>query len=139
MKLEDMFKHAHGATMKHITKKDFDKLQINYIPLSHQCKIAATLDKASELIALRKKQLEELDALAESVFYDMFGDPVKNEKGWKTGRLGEVCSSVNYGTSSPANESGKYKYIRMNNITYQGDLDLTDLKYIDISDKDYEK
>lgn len=54
-------------------------------------------------------------------------------------RLGDVCNSVNYGTSSPANEGGKYKYIRMNNITYKGDLDLTDLKYIDISNKDYEK
>lgn len=49
----------------------------------HQRKIAQILDKASELIEKRKKQLHELDRLAESVFYDMFGDPVTNPKGWK--------------------------------------------------------
>lgn len=64
--------------------------------IEKQLQIATTLDKASELITLRKKQLEELDALAESVFYDMFGDPVKNEKGWKIGKMidfSEITSS----------------------------------------------
>ncbi|MDR1121850.1 MAG: restriction endonuclease subunit S [Dysgonamonadaceae bacterium] len=129
-----------GAAQPQITRSNLKELRISYPrDTTTQFQIAATLGKTSELIALRKKQLEELDALAESVFYDMFGDPVKNEKRWKEGHLGEVCSSVNYGTSSPANEGGKYKYLRMNNITYQGDLDLTNLKYIDISDKNYEK
>jgi type I restriction enzyme S subunit len=135
----NLAKYATGATIPHIYFRDYSKEKVFVPSIEKQERVATTLDKASELISLRKKQLEELDALAESVFYDMFGDPVKNEKGWEEGKIEEVCNSVNYGTSSPANEGGKYKYIRMNNITYQGDLDLTDLKYIDISDKDYEK
>jgi type I restriction enzyme S subunit len=72
------------------------------IPISHQRHIASTLDKANELIALRKKQLAELETLAEAVFYDMFGDPVKNEKGWaikKLGDLGEFKNGLNYNQS----------------------------------------
>ena len=83
VKIDDILRHIHGATMKHITKKDFDRILIPYPSIHIQHQIASTLDKASELITLRKKQLQELDTLAESVFYDMFGDPVKNEKGWE--------------------------------------------------------
>lgn len=128
-----------GGVIKYIKLGDLTSLKIPMFDIHKQLNIAATLDKANELIALRKKQLEELDALAESVFYELFGDPVKNEKGWKKGKIRDTIYSINYGTSSPAVLGGKYKYLRMNNITYSGYLDLTDLKYIDIRDKDKEK
>lgn len=73
------------------TIADLSKIILPLPPLETQKEIALTLDKASELINLRKKQLEELDLLAEAVFYDMFGDPVKNEKGWKIGRIADVA------------------------------------------------
>ena len=69
----------------------------------------------------------------------MFGDPVTNEKGWEVKTIGDIVLSVNYGTSSPASEDGKYKYLRMNNLTYSGFLDLKDLKTITIGEKEYEK
>lgn len=69
----------------------------------------------------------------------MFGLPIDNVKCFKKGTIREVVSEVKYGTSKPATIGGKYPYLRMNNITYEGQLDLTDLKFIDIPDKEIEK
>ena len=73
-----------GAAQPQITRSNLKELKVVFpYNIAEQQQIASTLDKTSELITLRKKQLTELDTLAESVFYDMFGDPVKNEKGWE--------------------------------------------------------
>lgn len=64
----------------------------------------------------------------------MFGDPVTNPKEWESGTIRDIASEVKYGTSSPATEGGKYIYLRMNNITYDGHLDLSNLKHIDLPD-----
>lgn len=88
-----------GGIIKYIKLGNLTDLPIKLPKLSQQKEIVATLDKANELIALRKKQLEELDTLAEVVFYDMFGDPVKNEKGWhvaQLGSLGNFKNGLNY-------------------------------------------
>ena len=69
----------------------------------------------------------------------MFGDPVKNEKGWEVKKLGDCCSELKYGTSRPACENGQYKYLRMGNLTLDGHLDLADLKTIDIPDDEIDK
>jgi type I restriction enzyme S subunit len=69
----------------------------------------------------------------------MFGEePVESGK-WKVRKLGDVASDVKYGTSYSAVENGQYKYLRMNNLTSDGYLNLEDLKFIDISDDEYEK
>ena len=93
-KLDAMTQLVHGATMKHIVKKDFDNTPIPYPSLSEQQSIVAELDKINELISLKKAQLDDLDALAQSIFYDMFGDPIENEKGWEVKKLGEVCTII---------------------------------------------
>jgi len=69
----------------------------------------------------------------------MFGDPIKNPKGWDIVTVGDLVTEVRYGTSSPAVVGGKYPYLRMNNLTYDGHIDLADLKYIDVSDEEKEK
>jgi type I restriction enzyme S subunit len=107
--------------------------------LSHQQQIVSELDLLSGVIEKQKTQLEELDKLAQSIFYDMFGDPVTNEKGWEMKKLGEECEDMKYGTSRPACENGRYKYLRMGNITLDGHLDLADLKTIDIPEEEVEK
>ena len=81
-KLAEMLKDAHGATMKHVVKKDFDNTKIIYPPLPEQSRIVEELDLLSNIIEKKRQQLSELDNLAQSIFYDMFGDPVTNEKGW---------------------------------------------------------
>ena len=69
----------------------------------------------------------------------MFGDPKTNPMKWDMVTIGDIATDVRYGTSRPATEDGKYPYLRMNNLTYEGYLDLKDLKYIDIPDNEVEK
>lgn len=66
------------------------ELDIPVPPLSTQFSIVSELDKINELIRLKKEQLKDYDNLAQSIFYEMFGDPVVNEKGWEVKKLGEV-------------------------------------------------
>ena len=115
------------------------ELQVPVPPREEQERIVAELDCLSGVIERKREQLQQLDALAQSIFYQMFGDPITNEKGWEVKKLGEVANSVNYGTSSPATEGGYYTYIRMNNLTYSGYLDLIDVKKIDVSENEMEK
>ena len=63
-------------------------------PLSEQEKIVAELDCLSGIIEKKKQQLKELDSLAQSIFYEMFGNPIDNEKGWEVKKLGEVCEII---------------------------------------------
>ena len=69
----------------------------------------------------------------------MFGHFPENEKRWSVGTIRDVVSEVRYGSSRPASQGGRYPYLRMNNITYEGALDLTDVKMIDIPDDELPK
>jgi len=128
-----------GSTFKAISKKDLETIQIPIPPLPIQQKIACLFDLIDFLIAKRRKQIELLDLLVKAQFVGMFGDPVTNPMRWECGTIRDIVDEVKYGTSKPANEGGKYPYLRMNNITYDGQLNLTDLKYIDIQDNEFEK
>ena len=87
----DLSHCVSGATIPHIYFKDYGKELIPVPPLSTQLSIVSELDKISELIRLKKEQLKDYDNLAQSIFYEMFGDPVVNEKGWEVKKLGEVA------------------------------------------------
>ena len=130
---------ASGIAQKNMSTEWLKKHPIPLPPLPEQEKIVAELDCLSGIIEKKKQQLKELDALAQSIFYEMFGDPVENEKGWEVKSIGDVSVSINYGTSSPSNYEGKYKYLRMNNLTYDGYLDLSNTKSIDLLEEDLEK
>ena len=71
---------GNGANINNIKFVDIAKYSIKTPPLSEQQSIVVELDKINELISLKKAQLKDLDALAQSIFYDMFGDPIENEK-----------------------------------------------------------
>ena len=71
-----------GATFKEISKKVVEQIPIPVPPIAEQEKIVAELDCLSGIIEKKKQQLKELDNLAQSIFYEMFGDPVENDKGW---------------------------------------------------------
>lgn len=85
-----LVKVAKGASYPAVSDKDVKGVKIPLPPLEVQKKIAQTLDVASELITLRKRQLAKLDQLIKATFYDMFGDPVTNEKGWEVRKLGDI-------------------------------------------------
>lgn len=109
--IDDMLKYVHGSTMKHITKGDFDSIQIPLPPLDIQKKIAAVLDKADELRRKRQEALDKLDQLAQSVFLDMFGDPVTNPKGWEVKPIGQVTDSIVPGRDKPKTFTGDIPWI----------------------------
>ena len=70
---------------------------------------------------------------------ELFGTYPANEKGWPVGTIRDVVSEVRYGSSRPAVDGGQYPYLRMNNITYGGELDLSDTKRIDVPDNELKK
>ncbi len=79
-----------GAAQPQITRQKLAPTKIGIPPKSTQLAIVSELDKINELIRLKKEQLKDFDNLSQSIFYEMFGDPVENEKGWETKRLGEL-------------------------------------------------
>ena len=106
-KLDDIEMKTHGATMKHIVKKDFDATQIPYPSLKEQVEIATNLDKVSKVIEFRKKELQLLDDLIKARFVEMFGDPVNNEKGWITDTVDNLCIEI-YGGGTPSKVHPEY-------------------------------
>ncbi|WP_300079344.1 restriction endonuclease subunit S [uncultured Thomasclavelia sp.] len=102
--LEKAEVEAHGATMKHLTKKVFDSLSFYLPELEEQRKIAETLDKVSDLIAKRKQQLEKLDLLVKSKFVEMFGDPFVNPKSWNIVVFSDIIQNANNGMARRGND-----------------------------------
>ena len=80
------------VTVKHLSAKKLNTVTINLPSLSEQQHIVEELDLLSSIIENKKAQLKELDNLAQSLFYEMFGDPITNEKGWEVKTLGEIGS-----------------------------------------------
>ena len=126
---------------KTLNKATLAKVTIDVHSPTEQRKIVDTLDKVASVIDARRQQLSALDELIKARFVEMFGTFPSNEKGWLTGTIRDLVTEVRYGSSRKAAEgdSGKYPYLRMNNITYSGELDLSDTKTIDIPDEELDK
>ena len=82
---------AVGGVVNNLNSNIVREVVVAIPPLSTQQSIVSELDKINELIRLKKEQLKDYDNLAQSIFYEMFGDPVVNEKGWEVKNLGEVA------------------------------------------------
>ena len=91
-KLQEMGAKAHGATMKHIVKKDFDNTAIPFPALEDQEKIAQTMNRISRIISDRQQQLQKLDELVKARFVELFGDSEFNTMQWPTKKLSELCA-----------------------------------------------
>lgn len=87
------------VTVKHLSGSDLKDSTIPLPPLPEQRRIAAILDKADALRAKRRESLVQLDRLAQSIFVEMFGDPVSNSKGWPQPALGDLLSGIESGWS----------------------------------------
>ena len=94
-KLKEMESKTHGATMKHIVKKDFDNTLIPFPTLEEQKNIANLLDKISTIILVRQQQLQKLDELVKARFVEMFGDCKSMVS------MNKLCSIITDGTHQP--------------------------------------
>lgn len=107
-----------------LNKATISKHKIAIPPKSTQLSIVSELDKLNELIQIKKEQLKDYDALAQSIFYEMFGDPVVNEKGWEVKKIGDVCKTSSGGTPSKAHDeyyNGDILWLRSGEVG-QGDI-----------------
>ena len=104
-----------SVTIPSLVKSDLLKIDIRFPETKdEQQQIVAELDLLGDVIEKQKAQIEELDKLSQSIFYDMFGDPVTNEKGWNVNKLGSVVSFLQ-GEQVPVDKQFKEKkegYIR---------------------------
>lgn len=82
--------YGKGVTIKHLVKTSLLSIPIPIPPLQTQSQIVNELGLLQSIIDKQKAQLKELDKFAQAIFYDMFGDPVVNEKGWEVKRLNSV-------------------------------------------------
>ncbi|MEZ9530398.1 restriction endonuclease subunit S [Vibrio sp. 10N.286.51.F4] len=94
-----MLKFTRGSTMKHVNRGDFLGTKIPLPPLETQKQIAEVLEKADQLRKDCQQMEQELNSLAQSVFIDMFGDPVTNPKGWDLAVLSDVVKNIQGGKS----------------------------------------
>ena len=115
---------AVGGAQPNISQNLIKNTTIPIPPLSEQHRIVSELDLLSSIIEKKKAQLKEYDQLAQSIFYDMFGDPVTNERGWEVKKLGEVAKEkLSYGSGASAVPyNNEIRYVRITDIKDDGEL-----------------
>lgn len=131
---KNYLKLAVGGAQPNISQQIVKDTLIPYIDLTTQQSIVSELDTLSQIIADYKEQLADYDKMEQSIFYDMFGDPVKNEKGWEVKKLSEVTSLITDGVHAKPNYVEKgIPFVSVKNIT-TGSLIMEDLKYVSLDD-----
>jgi len=127
--------HRSGTGQPFIKPSDVKAHRVFLPPLLEQRRIAEILDKADALRAKRRTTLAQLDTLIQSIFFEMFGDPVTNPRGFPIVQMGEVCDVRDGTHDSPKYISdGGYPLVTSKNVT-GGVVDLSDVNYI--SEADY--
>ena len=122
------------AAQAGFNKDDLSKLHIYLVSLEEQKRIAGELEKVNDLIDKRKKQLKKIDELVKARFIELFGDPVKNPKGWTIKKLKELSVQINSG-NTPKGGSEVYvdegiTFFRSQNV-WKDRLEMDDIAYID--------
>lgn len=108
---------ATGIAQKNMSTEWLKKYEIPVPSIPEQERIVAELDCLSGVIEKQKQQLKELDNLAQAIFYDMFGDPITNKKGWEVKHIENVCSSIVRGPFGSALK--KEFFVEPSNSTYK--------------------
>ena len=130
---------SNGVAQKNMSTEWLKDYEIPLYTPNQQEEIVTVLNAAQSILSSRRQQLQKLDELVKARFVEMFGAYPLNPMGWKKGTIRDVVADVRYGSSRPAVGGGKYPYLRMNNITYGGELDLSDVKRIDVPENELEK
>ena len=114
---------------------DLKRFDIPLPPKSTQLAIVSELDKINELIRLKKEQLKDFDNLAQSLFYEMFGDPMENEKGWEVKKLGEIGEFKNGLNFSKDEKGHSIKFLGVSDFQNKKSIASDQLAYISLSER----
>jgi len=107
-----------GGVIKYIKINNLTDPIIPLPPLEDQKRIVKILDKADALRQKRKQAIGLLDDYLKSVFLEMFGDPVKNEKGWEVKKVGDIIERLESGKSLAGQEESEYKVLKTSSVSY---------------------
>lgn len=124
---------SSGTSIPQLTVPDIKKNTLNLLDIAEQESIANRLDKLNGIIKLRTEVISKMDELIRARFVEMFGDPVKNTKGWEVKRLGELSIQINSG-NTPKGGSSVYvdegiAFFRSQNV-WKDRLEMEDIVYI---------
>ncbi len=134
--LKEIEQRTAFVTVKHLSAKELNKLELDVPELTKQDKIADILSRLERVIEARKEELEELDGLIKARFVEMFGDPVTNPKGLPIVALGELSKLITKGASpswqgfSYTDDSSQTIFVTSENVR-EGYIDLSSPKYIE--------
>ena len=130
--LKEIEQRTAFVTVKHLSAKELNKLELDVPELTKQDKIADTLSRLERVIEARKEELEKLDELIKARFVEMFGNPVANDMGWNTLPLENACKSIvdcPHSTPSYTNEDTGFMCIRTS-IIKKNKILWNDIEYI---------
>ena len=97
--LKEIERRTAFVTVKHLSAKELNKLQLSVPDLSEQNRVAKILSRLEKVIDLRRQELQKLDNFIKARFVELFGNPIKNEKHWETFKLGECLKRIDNGKS----------------------------------------
>lgn len=134
---DDIKDKGRGATFKEISKKVTESISIPVPPMETQEQIVAELDQINDLIAKNRELLSQLDSLAQSLFYDTFGDPITNPKGFPIKTLKDVCILKSGDSSANRLPDGKVPYVKVGDMNLLENKQgiLTSSKFVNIGNK----
>lgn len=139
-KLDEMGRKTHGATMKHIVKRDFDATEIPYPSKHEQIEIANNLKRIENIIELRSNELQLLDELIKARFVEMFGDVIHNDRKWECKQFSDITTSRLGKMLDAKHQIGTYKYPYLANFNVQWfRFELGNLNEMDFNEKDREE
>ena len=116
----DISRFTTGSTRVKLTKADAEKIKIPLPDLPTQIRIANELEKADIAIQKRRKALELTDQYLQSAFLDMFGDPVRNEKGWEVKSVDYTTNCIVPGRDKPKSFTGDIPWITTEDLIDKG-------------------
>lgn len=131
-------KYARGVKVMEIKPTDIARIPLPIPPSDIQQDLVAELDKVNDMMALKRKQLADLDSLAQSIFYELFGDPVVNEKGWSLQKLETICTHIvdcPHSTPKKADKITPYPCIRTSELK-GGNISWDTMQYLEKDEYD---
>ncbi|TCK43440.1 type I restriction enzyme S subunit [Paraburkholderia sp. BL8N3] len=133
--VSEMVKQATGASYPAVSDRIVLGSSIPLPPLTEQRRIAAILDKSDALRTKRREALAELDTLAQSIFFHMFGDPVVSPKNCERSKLGDVVKTMQYGPRfyNEAYSPSGIRIVRITDLDASGVLDFESMPKMEVS------